>query len=164
MRLWALTWLGLVLAATSPEADTFQSGDWKGRANFNGKGTFTDCTVLLPDPADTTLGFVMTPEADIGMLVADSALRLKPGEQKPVLVLMEGQNPFAAIADIVAENGVLIPLKKGDPVFDAIAEGSKFRVSVREKEFALEPEGTAEALEALKACVESHRGKNRVEL
>lgn len=164
MRLLALTCLGLVLAAASPEADTFQAGDWKGRANFNGEGDFTDCTVLLPDPERTTVGFVMTPGSDVGMLVASSSLRLEPGGQKPVLVHVDGIDSFAAMADIVAENGVLIPLKEDSALVRAISEGQEFRVTVREKEFALEPAGTGKALEALKACVDTHRGKSRVEL
>ncbi|ODS00793.1 hypothetical protein AUC68_14595 [Methyloceanibacter methanicus] len=164
MRLWALTCLGLVLAAASPDADTFQAGDWKGRANFNGQGDFTDCTVVLPNPASTTLGFVMTPGADIGMLIADPVLKLKPGAGRPVLVHAEGVDSFAAIADVVADNGVLIPLEKGGPLVRAIGEGQQFRVTIREKEFVLKRPGTGEALVALKTCVEDHRGKSRIDL
>jgi hypothetical protein len=164
MRLLALTCLGLVLAAAPPDADTFQAGDWNGRANFNGQGDFTDCTVVLPDPESTTLGFVMTPGTDIGMLVADPALKLKLGGERPVLVHVEGVDSFAAIADIVAENGVLIPLEKDGPLVRAIGDGQKFRVTIREKEFVLKRPGTGKALVALKACVETNRGKNRVEL
>jgi hypothetical protein len=164
MRLWAVTLVGLALAAASPEADTFKTGDWNGRANFNSEGTFTDCTVLLPDPERTTLGFVMTHSSDLGMIVANAALQLKPGQQKPVLVHVDGIDTYAAMADIVADNGVLIPLKDGGPLARAIGEGKEFRVNLREKEFVFQGPKTGEALKALKACVKSHRGKNRVEL
>lgn len=176
MRLWTLTWLGLMLAASSPgvvsamdvtsspEADTFQAGDWKGRANFNEQGDFTDCTVLLPDPAHTTLGFVMTSGNDLGMLIADPVLKLEPGRGRPALVHVEGVDSFAAMADVVADNGILIPLDGGGPIVRAIGEGQEFRVTVREKEFTLKRAGTGKALEALKACVESHRGKSRIDL
>lgn len=164
MRLWAITCLGLVLVAASPEADTFKTGDWSGRANFNGEGVFTDCTVLLPDPERTTLGFVLTHGNDLGMIVADPALELKPGDQKPVLLHVDGLDSVAAMADVVAETGVLVPLETGGPLIGAIGEGKKFRVTVREKEFVLQRPETGEAIEALKACVESHRGKTRVEL
>ena len=164
MRLWTLTCLGLMLAAASPSGDTFQTGDWKGRANFSGEGDFTDCTVLLPDPAHTTLGFVMTPGSDLGMLIADPALKLKLGSGKPTLVHVEGVDSFAAMADVVADNGILIPLEGGGPLVQAISEGHAFRVTVPEKEFTLKRAGTGKALEALKACVESHRGKSRIDL
>ncbi|MDJ0513864.1 MAG: hypothetical protein QNJ62_10535 [Methyloceanibacter sp.] len=164
MRLWALTGLGLFLAAASPGGDTFEAGDWKGRANFNGQGAFTDCTVLLPDPEGTTLGFLMTQGDELGMIVADSALTMKPGAQKPVLVHVDGLETYAAMADVVAENGVLIPIETGGPLLNALNEGKEFRVSVREKEFTLQRPKTGEALEALKACVKSHRGKSRTEL
>ncbi|BAQ16422.1 hypothetical protein [Methyloceanibacter caenitepidi] len=164
MRLWAFTCLGLVLAAASPAGDSFQTGDWQGRANFNGEGTFTDCTVLMPDPEHTTVGFVMTHGNDFGMIVADPALKLEPGGQKPTLIHVEGIDSVAAIADVVADNGVLIPLENGGALALAIGEGKEFRVNIREKEFVLQRPRTGEALKALKACVESHRGKNRVEL
>jgi hypothetical protein len=164
MRLWAIAFLGLALTAASPDADTFKTGDWNGRANFNGEGTFTDCTILLPDPEHTTLGFVLTHSSDLGMIVADPALQLKPGQHKPVLVHVDGLDSYAAIADVVADNGVLIPLETAGPLTGAIGEGKEFRVTVREKEFVLQRPETGEALTALKACVESHRGKNRVEL
>ena len=164
MRLWALTYLGLVLAAASPEGDTFKAGDWNGRANFNGEGTFTDCTVLLPDPENTTVGFVMTHGNDLGMIVADSALNMEPGTQRPALVHMDGLDSYAAMADVVADTGLLIPLKESSPLFDGISAGKEFRINVPGKEFVLKRPGAGKALVALKACVESHRGKNRVEL
>lgn len=170
MRLWALTCLGLLLVAaptnadTPTDADTFQAGDWHGRANFNGDGDFTDCTVLLPDPAHTTLGFVMTQGNDLGMLVADPDLKLKLGDERPALVHVEGVDTVAAMADVVADNGILIPLKGGSALVRAIGEGQEFRVTVPEKEITLKRSGTGAALEALKACVKGHRGKSRVEL
>ncbi|WP_159079807.1 hypothetical protein [Methyloceanibacter sp. wino2] len=164
MRLLAFTCLGLVLAAASPSGDTFQTGDWQGRANFNGEGVFTDCTILMPDPEHTTVGFVMTLSNDLGMIVADPALKLKPGEQKPTLVHVEGIDSVAAMADVVADNGILIPIESGSPLARAISEGKEFRVNLPEKEFVLQRPKTGEALEALKSCVESHRGKDRVEL
>lgn len=164
MRLWALTWIGLVLAATAPGEDTFQAGDWKGRANFNPEGAFTDCTVLLPDPEGTTLGFVRTHGGSLGMIVADPSLELKPGDEKPALVHAEGLDTLAAMANVVAETGVLIPLVDDSPITDAISAGKEFRVSVREKEFKIQRAGTGKAFEALKACVERNRGKTRMDL
>lgn len=164
MRLWALTGLGLFLAAASPGGDTFEVGDWKGRANFNPEGAFTDCTVLLPKPEGTTLGFVITHGDELGMIVADSVLKMEPGAQKPVLVHVDGLDTYAAMADVVAENGILIPIETGAPLLNALNEGKEFRVTVREKEFVLQRPKTTEALKALKACVESNRGESRTEL
>lgn len=164
MQLWALTWLGLVLAATSPDSDTFKVGDWNGRANFNSEGAFTDCTVLLPDPANTTVGFVMTHGSDLGMIVANSALAMKPGTKKPVLLHVDGIDSVAAMSDVVAETGVLIPLETDSPLVGNIGQGKEFRVSIRENEFVLQLSDAVEALDALKVCVETHRGKNRIEL
>jgi hypothetical protein len=164
MQLWALTYFGLVLAAAEPGAETFQTGDWKARVNFNNEGAFTDCTVLLPDPAKTTVGFVMTHGGDLGMIVADSALNMKPGDKKPVLIHMDGLDSFAAMSDVVAETGVLIPLETDGPLVRNIKQGREFRVSVREKEFVLQLSEPRQALETLKTCVETHRGKKRIEL
>jgi len=164
MRLWAFTVLGLVLAAASPEGDTFETGDWKGRANFDGEGTFTDCTVLRPDPENTTLGFIITDGNKLGMIVANSALKLKTGQQKPVMVHVDGLDSFAAMSDVVAENGLLIPLEDGSKLVEAMSNGEEFRVSVRGNDFKLKYEGIGDALEALKTCAETNRGKSRVEL
>ncbi len=164
MRLWALTYFGLVLVAATPGAETFQTGDWKGRVNFNSEGAFTDCTVLLADPESTTIGFVMTHGSDLGMIVANSALNMKPGTKKPVIIHMDGLDSIAAMSDVVAETGVLVPLETDGPLIRNIEQDKEFRVSVREKEFALQLSDTREALEALKTCVETHRGKKRIEL
>ena len=164
MRLWAITYFGLVLAAAALGADTFQTGDWKGRANFNSEGAFTDCTVLLADPENTTIGFVMTSGSDLGIIVASSALNMKPGTKKPVLIHMDGLDSVAAMSDVVAETGVLVPLEPDGALVRNIEQDKAFRVTVREKEFNLQLSGTREALEALKTCVDTHRGKKRMEL
>lgn len=164
MRVLAIACLSLVLIGAAPAPDTFTEGAWKGRANFDPEGHFTDCTVLRPDPKATTIGFVMTLGANLGMLIADPSLKLKPGAQKPVLVQTVGQNPFAAMADVVADTAVLIPLKEDDAVFGAIRDGSGFRISMQGKELSLAPEGTGKALSALKTCVKNHEGNSRVPL
>ncbi|MGD8690905.1 MAG: hypothetical protein PVH66_00495 [Methyloceanibacter sp.] len=153
MQLWALTYFALVLAAAEPRTETFQTGDWKGRANFNSEGAFTDCTVLLADP-----------EGNLGMIVANSALNMKPGTKKPVIIHMDGLDSFAAMSDVVAETGVLVPLEIDGALVRNIEQDKEFRVTVREKELNLQLSGTREALKTLKTCVETHRGKKRIEL
>jgi hypothetical protein len=164
MQLRALTYFALVLAAAGPGAETFQTGDWKGRANFNSEGAFTDCTILLADPESTTIGFVMTHGGDLGMIVANSALNMKPGAKKPVIIHMDGLDSFAAMSDVVAKTGVLVPLEIDGALVRNIEQDKEFRVTMREKEFNLQLSDTREALKTLKTCVETHRGKKRIEL
>ena len=77
---------------------------------------------------------------------------------------MDGLDSVAAMSDVVAETGVLVPLEPDGALVRNIEQDKAFRVTVREKEFNLQLSETREALEALKTCVDTHRGKKRMEL
>jgi hypothetical protein len=166
MSLRAVLFTPLLLAATvvADAPDSFTSGVWQGTANYDAEGYFSDCTMTAEAESGVLLGFVISEAFDWGLVIADESRRFDVGSRKAVLLLVDGRDPIAAMAKVVDEHGILIPLENSDEVVEAMRDGKVLRITTDDKEFSFELTGTREAIAALAQCVTEHQGTNRVEL
>ena len=146
-------------AAGSPDKGSFTSGVWHGKANYDGDGKFSDCTMTAQSKSGVLLGFVISKDFDWGLVLADERRGFEVGTTVPVSLLIDARKPMRAIAKVIDAHGILIPLENANPVLDA--PGPQHR---RGAKFNLKMTGTRDAIVALAACVARHRGSERVEL
>jgi hypothetical protein len=154
--------LAAVAAAATP--DSFTSGVWRGDANYDDEGYFSDCTMTAEAEDGVLLGFVISKNFDWGLVIADESRSFEVGARKAVLLLVDRRDPIAAMAKVVDVHGILIPLENSDEVIEAMRDGKVLRITTDYKEFSFELTGTREAIAALAQCVTEHEGSNRVEL
>ncbi len=142
----------------------FDSGVWQGNANFDEEGLFSDCLMTAEAQSGVLLGFVISKDFDWGLVFADETRHFEVGSDKAVLLLVDGHEPIAAIAKIVDEHGILIPLKYTDAVIETMRADKVLRISTDQTEFSFQLTGTRDAIPKLARCVAEHQGTNRVEL
>ena len=167
MTLRALLFAPSLLAAvagTAPVQDSFTSGVWHGKANYDGDGKFSDCTMTAESEKGILLGFVISKDFDWGIVIADEARTLEVGTRKAVLLLIDEADPIAAVAKVVDIHGILIPLENSDPVVEAVRAGTVLRIVTDGAEFSFKLTGTRDAIADLAACVTEHEGTERVQL
>lgn len=166
MSLRAVLFTPLILAAVAAAdpPDSFTSGVWYGNANYDDEGYFSDCTMTAQAESDVLLGFVISEDFDWGLVIADELRRFEVGARKAVLLLVDGRDPIAAMAKVVDEHGILIPLENSDEVLEAMRAGKVLRVATDGTEFSFQLTGTSDAIAALAQCVTEHEGTNRVRL
>ena len=167
MTLRVLLFVPLLLAAiagTGPVKDSFTSGVWQGDANYDEDGDFSDCTMTAESDKGVLLGFVISKNFDWGIVIADEARVLDVGTRKAVLLIIDGADPIAAVAKVVDQHGILIPLDNSDPVVEAMRGGKVLRIITDGAEFSFKLSGTRDAIAELAACVTEHEGTERVQL
>ena len=155
--------LAAIAAAEAPQ-DRFTSGVWRGDANYDGEGQFSDCTMTAESENGILLGFVISKDFDWGIVIADETKTLEVGSRKAVLLLIDTHDPIAAVAKVVDVHGILIPLENSDPVVEAMRAGKVLRIVTDGAEFSFQLTGTREAIAALAQCVSEHEGTERVQL
>jgi hypothetical protein len=156
----------ILVAAAAPEIieDRFTSGVWQGDANYDTDGQFSDCTMTAESKRGVLLGFVISKDFDWGVVIADETKTLEVGSSKAVLLIIDQENPIAAVAKVVDQHGILIPLENSDPMVEALRHGKRLRIVIDGAEFNFELTDTRDAIAALAACVTDHEGTSRVEL
>ena len=167
MILRALLIAPLILAAAVGAdiiEDRFTSGVWQGDANYDADGQFSDCTMTAESQRGVLLGFVISKDFDWGVVIADETRTLEVGSRKAVLLIIDGENPIAAVAKVVDAHGILIPLENSDPMVESLRHGKVLRIVIDGAEFSFELTDTRDAIAALAACVTDHEGTSRVEL
>ncbi len=167
MILRALLIAPLILAAAAGAdiiEDRFTSGVWQGDANYDADGQFSDCTMTAESQRGVLLGFVISKDFDWGVVIADETRTLEVGSRKAVLLIIDGENPIAAVAKVVDAHGILIPLENSDPMVESLRHGKVLRIVIDGAEFSFELTDTRDAIAALAACVTDHEGTSRVEL
>ena len=167
MTLRALLFAPFLLAAVAgghPAKDSFTSGVWQGDANYDADGDFSDCTMTAESDKGVLLGFVISKNFDWGIVIADEARVLDVGTRKAVLLIVDEADPIAAVAKVVDQHGILIPLDNSDPVVEAMRGGKVLRIITDGAEFSFKLSGTRDAIAELAACVTEHEGTERVQL
>jgi hypothetical protein len=112
-----------VLSAGSPDKGSFTSGVWHGKANYDGDGKFSDCTMMARSKSGVLLGFVISKDFDWGLVLADERRGFEVGTTVPVSLLIDARKPMRAIAKVIDAHGILIPLENTNPVLDALRHG-----------------------------------------
>jgi hypothetical protein len=153
-----------LLSAASPDKGSFTSGVWHGKANYDGDGKFSDCTMTAQSKIGVLLGFVISKDFDWGLLLADERRNLEVGTTEAVVLLIDARKPIRAVAKVVDVHGILIPLESTDTVLHALRHGKVLTIVADGAKFSFRLTGTREAIAALAACVARHRGSEKVEL
>ena len=104
-----------VLSAGSPDKGSFTSGVWHGKANYDGDGKFSDCTMTAQSKSGVLLGFVISKDFDWGLVLADERRGFEVGTTVPVSLLIDARKPMRAIAKVIDAHGILIPLENTNP-------------------------------------------------
>ena len=166
MRLCAILFAPLLMAFifAADVPGRFDSGVWQGNANFDDEGLFSDCLMTAEADAGVLLGFVISKDFDWGLVIADETRQFEVGSNKAVLLLVDGHDPIAAIAKVVDEHGILIPLEYTDAVIETMRADKVLRIATDQTEFSFQLTGTSDAITALARCVTEHQGTSRVEL
>jgi hypothetical protein len=166
MSLRAILIAPLILAAVAAAdpPDSFTSGVWQGKASYDDEGHFSDCTMTAQAESDVLLGFVISKDFDWGLVIADDSRSFEVGASKAVLLLVDGRDPIAAMANVVDVHGILIPLDNSAEVVEAMRAGKVLRIATGETEFSFQLTGTSDAISELATCVTQHQGTSRVEL
>jgi hypothetical protein len=153
-----------VLSAVGPDKGSFTSGVWHGKANYDGDGKFSDCTMTAQSKSGVLLGFVISKDFDWGLVLADERRGFEVGTAVAVALLIDARKPIRAIAKVIDAHGILIPLESTNPVLDALRHGKVLTIVAGGTKFSFKLTGTRDAIAALAACVARHRSSEKVEL
>lgn len=167
MTIRALLFAPLVvtlLAAAERDQGAFSSGVWRGKANYDSDGKFSDCTMTAQSKTGVLLAFVISKDFDWGLALADERRNFEVGTTETIVLLIDARKPIHAIAKVVDVHGILIPLESTDPVLDALRHGKILTIVADGAKFSFKLTGTRDAIAALAACVTRHRGTEKVEL
>jgi hypothetical protein len=149
--------------AAERDRGAFTSGVWRGKANYDSDGKFSDCTMTAQSKTGVLLGFVISKDFDWGLVLADERRKFDVGATEAVL-LIDTRKPISAIAKVIDVHGILIPLESTDPVVDALRHGKVLTIVAEGASASFRLTGTRDAIAALAACVTRHRGTEKVEL
>jgi hypothetical protein len=167
LGLRALLFAPLVVAlllAAERDRGAFTSGVWRGKANYDSDGKFSDCTMTAQSKTGVLLGFVISKDFDWGLVLADERRKFDVGATEAVVLLIDTRKPISAIAKVIDVHGIIIPLESTDPVVDALRHGKVLTIVAEGASASFRLTGTRDAIAALAACVTRHRGTEKVEL
>jgi hypothetical protein len=162
MRVGALLLAPFLLAAAAPAPappSTFTSGVWKGAANYDTQGNFSDCSMTAQADKGVLIGFVISKDFNWGIVIADETRTLQVGTTRPVLLLIDRRDTIAAVAKVIDQHGILIPLENDDRVIEALREGNVLTIAGSDERMSFKLTGTRDAIPALAGCVTEHAGK-----
>jgi len=151
------------LASSGMQQAGFASGVWKGDANYDVDGYFTDCTMTAQSEHGVLLGFVISKDYDWGLVLADDTREFEVGTTQAVLLLIDARDPISAIAKVVDAHGIVIPLEDSDPVLEALRQGKVLTIVAQGAKVSFKLTGTKDAIADLAACVTQHRGTEKVD-
>ena len=160
MTMRALLFAPLVvalLAAAELDQGALTSGVWRGKANYDNDGKFSDCTMTAQSRTGVLLGFVISKDCDWGLVLADERRKFDVGSTEAVVLLIDARKPISAIAKVIDVHGILIPLESTDPVMDALRHGRLLTIVAEGASASFRLDVTKEAIAALAACVTRHR-------
>src|SRR4029450_10361410 len=140
-----------VLSAAGPDKGSFTSGVWHGKANYDGDGKFSDCTMTAQSKSGVLLGFVISKDFDWGLVLADERRGFEVGTAVAVVLLIDARKPIRAIAKVMDATGILIPLESTNPVLDALRHGKVLTIVAGGTKFSFKLTGTRDAIAALAA-------------
>jgi hypothetical protein len=145
-----------LLSAAERDQGAFTSGVWRGKANYDSDGKFSDCTMTAQSKTGVLLGFVISKDFDWGLVLADERRKFDVGTTQAVVLLIDARKPISAIAKVINAHGILI--------LDALRHGKLLTIVAEGASASFRLTGTREAIAALAACVTRHRGIEMVEL
>ncbi|HEX2449285.1 MAG TPA: hypothetical protein VHK26_14095 [Methyloceanibacter sp.] len=151
-----------LLAFSIESPSSFVSGVWKGEANYDSDGNFSDCTMTAQAGSGVLLGFVISKDYDWGLVLADETRSFEVGTTEAVVLLIDDRDPIPAIAKVVDVHGIVIPLESTDPVLDALRQGKVLTIVAEGAKISFKLTGTKDAIAALAACVTDHIGTEKV--
>jgi hypothetical protein len=114
-----------LLSAAERDQGAFTSVVWRGNANYDSKGKFSDCTMTAQSKTGVLLGFVISKDFDWGLVLADERRKFDVGTTQAVVLLIDARKPISAIAKVINAHGILIldALRHGKLV-TIVAEGA----------------------------------------
>jgi hypothetical protein len=167
MTIRALLFAPLVVAffaAAKNDQGAFTSGVWRGKANYDSGGKFSDCSMTAQSKTGVLLAFVISKDFDWGLVLADERRSFEVGTTEAVVLLIDARKPIRTVAKVVDVHGILIPLESTNPVLEALRHGKVLTIVADGAKFSFKLTGTRDAIAALAACVTRHRGSEKVEL
>jgi hypothetical protein len=167
MTIRALLFAPLVVAffaAAKNDQGAFTSGVWRGKANYDSGGKFSDCSMTAQSKTGVLLAFVISKDFDWGLVLADERRNFEVGTTEAVVLLIDARKPIRTVAKVVDVHGILIPLESTNPVLEALRHGKVLTIVADGAKFSFKLTGTRDAIAALAACVTRHRGSEKVEL
>jgi hypothetical protein len=142
----------LAAAAASPAA-AFTLGGWEGGPDNDETGAFSDCTMTASYESGITLGVIISRNFDWGLVLANDKWRLPIGSAEDVTLKIDEQAPIPALAKVVDEHGMLIPLETSGPAIEAMRHGRLLIVMTPSGELTFRLGGVSDAITQLAACV-----------
>src|SRR5262245_57382565 len=91
MTMRALLFASLVVglfAAADRDQGAFTSGVWRGKANFDAGGKFSDCSMTAESKTGVLLTFVISKDFDWGLVLADERRNFEVGTTEAVVLLI----------------------------------------------------------------------------
>jgi hypothetical protein len=140
----------------------FISGIWQGDANFDADGKFSDCTMTAQAESGALIGFVISKNFEWGLVIADERQQFDVGTSEAVALLIDQRDPIPAVAKVIDEHGILIPLENSERVLSALREGKVLTIVAKKAKLSFKLTGTKEAIAELAACVTQHVGSEKV--
>src|SRR5262245_58094747 len=83
-----------LLLAAERDLGAFTSGVWRGKANYDSDGKFSDCTMTAQSKTGVLLGFVISKDFDWGLVLADERRKFDVGTTEAVVLLIDTRKPI----------------------------------------------------------------------
>ena len=142
-------------AAMAGDYDTFQVGDWQGRAHrSDDTGAFTHCAISADFPEHSFLTFGISRENVFAIFFGDTGWHLADRHRYQVKLVVDGKSLGEFPAD--ATGGITLGVRIGTSraAFDALRKGKKLTIKTPQREFTFALKKSARALRKLQECVE----------
>ncbi len=149
-------WPGLPEAGPIP-GSSFAYGNWSGEAFFDDETrAFTHCAVSASYVSGDQLIFSIERNGVIAIGVASPALKLVPGAQFPVSIIVDNRRPYYGTAFAMSEGHASVFIDDLDAALDAFRRGRVLTVEGVSMRGQYYLDGTFHALERLTRCAISY--------
>jgi S1-C subfamily serine protease len=160
MRHFAVTavLLSAIFASWSADArgpyGSINVGNWKGGAfTSDATGEFTSCTALSPYKSGITVYVIVGANLTWRLGFSSDAWKLTTGQNFPIVLTFDGQQPFNVSAGVISPNLVAVEMPDNSSLINQFRKSKTMSAFTQGQLFQFDMSGTSALLPTLVNCV-----------
>jgi S1-C subfamily serine protease len=150
----------LSLTLTNPIANargpygSITVGNWKGGAFTNdANGEFASCSAFAPYKSGITVYVIVGANMTWRLGFSNESWKLSPGQNLPIILTFDGQQPFNVSAAVIGANLVAVPMPDNSSLINQFRKSKTMSAFTQGQLFQFDMNGTAALLPVLVNCV-----------
>ena len=138
--------------------DAFQVQGWSGGAYFDPRThAFNRCAVST-SYGGVALGFALNPKYELQIEIGSEDWRLKSGGDYVASLMIDNREPLQIIASARSDKTLVAEFGADDDMMKELRDGQFLRVLAEHIGISFSLNGSSQALQQLRGCVNAHRG------